>query len=147
MVPAFNGFTFTVGLTPPAVILVLIPFQVEWPFKSQAAQLVGAVSSLDFCIAQPHDFCASAGTRLHVFDGTSSAVKRQISRFKDKAYSGSFRRDGRLIVAGGEDGVVQVRPCIAATLRPPPMVPCRIKGGQTCTGCWLYSMLLTHADF
>jgi U3 small nucleolar RNA-associated protein 15 len=80
----------------------------EWRYKSQAAQVVGAVTSLDFCAAQPHDFCASAGTRLHVFDGTSSAVKRQFARFKDKAYGGSFRRDGRLIVAGGEDAVVQV---------------------------------------
>lgn len=87
----------------------------EWPFRAQATQVVGAVTSLDFCSTQPHDFCASAGTRLHVFDGTSSAAKRQFSRFKDKAYSGSFRRDGRLIVAGGENAVVQVRAAAITT--------------------------------
>lgn len=80
----------------------------EWSFKTQTVKVVGAVTALDFCAARPHDFCASAGTRLHVFDGTSSAIKRQFARFKDKAYSGSFRQDGRLIVAGGEDAVVQV---------------------------------------
>jgi hypothetical protein len=91
----------------------------EWRYKSQAAQVVGAVTSLDFCAAQPHDFCASAGTRLHVFDGTSSAVKRQFARFKDKAYGGSFRRDGRLIVAGGEDAVVQARLRVVDAVPPP----------------------------
>lgn len=81
----------------------------EWAFKAQATQLVGAVTSIDFCAARPHDYCASAGTRLHVFDGASSTAKRQFARFKDKAYSGSFRRDGRLLVAGGEDSVIQAR--------------------------------------
>ena len=36
-------------------------------------------------------------------------VRRTISRFKDRAYSGCFRRDGKLLVAGGEDAVVQAR--------------------------------------
>ncbi|EFN51794.1 hypothetical protein CHLNCDRAFT_139756 [Chlorella variabilis] len=69
-------------------------------------QLIGAVSSIDVCGAAPHDYCVSAGTRLHVYNGATSAAKRQFGRFKDRAYSGSFRQDGRLIVAGGEDSVV-----------------------------------------
>jgi len=36
-------------------------------------------------------------------------VRRTISRFKDRAYSGSFRADGKLLVAGSEDAVVQAR--------------------------------------
>jgi U3 small nucleolar RNA-associated protein 15 len=35
--------------------------------------------------------------------------KRTISQFKDLAYSGTYRSDGKLIVAGEETGVVQVR--------------------------------------
>lgn len=31
-----------------------------------------------------------------------------ISRFKDNAYSGCYRSDGKLIVAGSQDGIVQV---------------------------------------
>ena len=89
----------------------------DWPFKQQhSVQLIGAASSISFCAAAPHDICVSAGTRLHVFDGSSSAVKRQFTRFKDKAYGGSFRGDGKLIVAGGEDAVVQVRRMSAARL-------------------------------
>ncbi|KAL4433601.1 hypothetical protein ABPG75_000042 [Micractinium tetrahymenae] len=80
----------------------------DWPFRQQAAQLLGAATSIDFCPTAPHDYCVSAGTRMHVFDGATSAAKRQFTRFKDKAYGGSFRRDGRLIAAGGEASVVQV---------------------------------------
>ena len=36
-------------------------------------------------------------------------VRRTISRFKDRAYSGCFRRDGKLLAAGGEDALVQAR--------------------------------------
>lgn len=35
-------------------------------------------------------------------------MRRVISRFKDKAYCGTFRKDGRMVVAGGEEGVVRV---------------------------------------
>jgi U3 small nucleolar RNA-associated protein 15 len=35
-------------------------------------------------------------------------VRRTIGRFKDKAYGGTFRSDGKLLAAGGEDGIVQV---------------------------------------
>lgn len=43
------------------------------------------------------------------YDALSCSVRRTFSRFKDKAYSGCFRGDGRLLVAGGEEGIVQVR--------------------------------------
>ena len=43
-----------------------------------------------------------------VYDGLTRQLKRQFTRFKDKAYSGTFRSDGKLLVAGGENGLVQV---------------------------------------
>ena len=82
----------------------------DWPFKAQGTQLIGAISSIDFCSAAPHDYLVSAGTRLQLYNGANSVAKRQFTRFKDRAYGGSFRRDGRLIVAGCEDSVVQVGP-------------------------------------
>lgn len=96
----------------------------DWPFRQQAAQLLGGATGIDFCAAAPHDYVVAAGTRLHVYDGTTSAPKRQVTRFKDNAYSGSFRRDGRLLVAGGEDSVVQVRrDGRAAPAAPLPLLP------------------------
>lgn len=95
----------------PACAAVMQPQRAaapDWPFKAQGTQLIGAVSSIDFCSAAPHDYLVSAGTRLQLYNGANSVAKRQFTRFKDRAYGGSFRRDGRLIVAGCEDSVVQV---------------------------------------
>lgn len=49
-----------------------------------------------------------------LYDGLTRAVKRTFSRFKDVAYSGCMRHDGRLMVAGGQTGIVQV--CCAAVV-------------------------------
>lgn len=35
-------------------------------------------------------------------------MKKSISRFHEAAYSGQFRRDGRLVIAGEEQGNVKV---------------------------------------
>ena len=43
-----------------------------------------------------------------VYDARTQKVRRTYARFKDKAYSGTFRQDGKLLLAGGEDGIVQV---------------------------------------
>ena len=41
--------------------------------------------------------------------------QRQLTRFKDRAYSGCYRSDGQLLVAGGESGLVQVSCLHSAT--------------------------------
>lgn len=35
-------------------------------------------------------------------------MKKTISRFRQVAYSGTFRKDGQLLAAGSEEGVVKV---------------------------------------
>ncbi|CAM6119018.1 unnamed protein product [Calypogeia fissa] len=78
-------------------------------FKAKPpSQLIGAVSNINFCPAPPHDFAVTSSTRVTIYDGKTCEVKKTISRFTDVAYSGAFRADGQLIVAGGETGIVQV---------------------------------------
>jgi hypothetical protein len=43
-----------------------------------------------------------------LYDGQTKEVARTISRFKDSAFSGCYRSDGKLLVAGSQDGIVQV---------------------------------------
>lgn len=43
-----------------------------------------------------------------IYDGATRQLKRTIARFKDKAYGATWREDGKLLVAGGQDGIVQV---------------------------------------
>lgn len=43
-----------------------------------------------------------------MYDGATRTLRRTINRFKDRAYGASWRADGKLLVAGGEDALVQV---------------------------------------
>ena len=47
--------------------------------------------------------------QIQVFSSTTSQLKRTITRFKSSACCGKFRKDGKLIVSGFEDGGVKVR--------------------------------------
>lgn len=68
----------------------------------------GPVSRLEFSPADPHEAAVTAGSSVALLDARSSAVRRRLSRFKDIARGGSYKGDGRLLVAGGDNGVVQV---------------------------------------
>ena len=70
---------------------------------------MGAVTSIDFSPLYPYNYAATSSTRVITFDAHTRRPLTTLSRFKDKAYSGTFRSDGRLLVAGGETGFVQVR--------------------------------------
>ncbi|KAJ7562666.1 hypothetical protein O6H91_03G079500 [Diphasiastrum complanatum] len=78
-------------------------------FKRKVSeQQTFAVTCINFCPTPPHDFAVTSSTRVVIYDGTTCEVKKTISRFTDLAYSGSFRSDGQLLVAGGETGIIQV---------------------------------------
>mmetsp|Transcript_5412 Transcript_5412/g.11948 ORF Transcript_5412/g.11948 Transcript_5412/m.11948 type:complete len:530 (-) Transcript_5412:1074-2663(-) len=72
------------------------------------AQQFGPISHIDFCQQYPYNFAVTAATRVTIYNGLTRSTVRTLSRFKDTAFSGSFRADGKLLVAGGQDGVVQV---------------------------------------
>lgn len=46
--------------------------------------------------------------QVNVYSYSTNIVKKSISRFHESAYSGQFRRDGQLLVAGEEQGNVKV---------------------------------------
>ncbi|KAI8149626.1 WD40-repeat-containing domain protein [Fennellomyces sp. T-0311] len=68
----------------------------------------GSVSSIYFSPVAPHDFAVSSSARVQIYSSKTHQAKKTISRFKDIAYSGSFRQDGKLIVAGDGTGLVQM---------------------------------------
>ncbi|DBA71319.1 hypothetical protein WJX79_008210 [Trebouxia sp. C0005] len=72
------------------------------------AQQAGAVSHISFTQQHPFNFAVTSSTRVIIYDAATRQVCRQFTRFKDKAYCGNFRSDSKLLVAGGEDGIVQI---------------------------------------
>ncbi|KAJ3118180.1 snoRNA-binding rRNA-processing protein [Phlyctochytrium bullatum] len=66
-----------------------------------------SVTSIHFSPAAPHDFAVTSSTRVQIYNQATHAVKKTLSRFKDVAYGGTFRNDGKLLIAGDAAGTVQ----------------------------------------
>ncbi|KAK7203994.1 U3 small nucleolar RNA-associated protein [Myxozyma melibiosi] len=68
----------------------------------------GSILHINFCPSGSHDFAVTSGARIQIFSSKTRQVIRTIARFKEIAYSGEFRPDGKLLVAGDASGLVQV---------------------------------------
>lgn len=67
------------------------------------------VTSVHFSPSKPHRYAVTAATRVQIYAPRTQKVTKTISRFKDVARSGCIRGDGKLVVAGDDTGLVQVR--------------------------------------
>ncbi|PIO31052.1 hypothetical protein AB205_0006580, partial [Aquarana catesbeiana] len=68
----------------------------------------GAVTKVDFSPTQPIHYAVTSSTRIHIYGQYSQEPIKTFSRFKDTAYCGTYRGDGRLLAAGCENSVVQL---------------------------------------
>lgn len=68
----------------------------------------GAVTKIDFSPLPPHNYAVTASTRIHIYGPHSQEPIRSFTRFRDTAYGGSFRGDGKLLVAGSEEGLLRL---------------------------------------
>ncbi|NP_001133650.1 U3 small nucleolar RNA-associated protein 15 homolog [Salmo salar] len=86
------------------------PDTLYWKNYKAPAQIkeFGAVTSIDFSPLAPHNYAVTASTRIHIYGPFSQEPVKTFTRFKDTAYSGKFRSDGQLLVAGCEDSVVRL---------------------------------------
>ena len=50
----------------------------------------------------------SRDNQVQLYSSVTNEVRKSLSRFQEVAYSGHFRHDGQLLVAGSEGGVVKV---------------------------------------
>ena len=53
-------------------------------------------------------FLVTASTKVSLYDASNDRIIRSYTRFSDDAYSGKFRKDNKLIVAGDKSGLVKV---------------------------------------
>ncbi|KAJ0175097.1 hypothetical protein K1T71_009238 [Dendrolimus kikuchii] len=68
----------------------------------------GAIDYIDFSPVEPYYFAATCSVRVQVYDPITKVVAKNISKFVEAAYGGSFRADGRLLVAGSEEAAVKL---------------------------------------
>lgn len=76
--------------------------------KPITKSLTGLISNIEFSTVAPYDCAVTSATRVEIVDVAGACVKKTITRFKGTAYGGSFRKDGKLLVAGGSEGIVRV---------------------------------------
>lgn len=53
-------------------------------------------------------YIVTGSIKVNLYDSTSDKLQKSFSRFNDDAFSGKFRKDGKLIVAGDKKGYVKV---------------------------------------
>uniref|UniRef100_A0A1B0FJL0 U3 small nucleolar RNA-associated protein 15 homolog n=1 Tax=Glossina morsitans morsitans TaxID=37546 RepID=A0A1B0FJL0_GLOMM len=68
----------------------------------------GAIDFVDFNPIEPHYFAVTCSVRVQIYNPITKLVVKNLSRFQETAYGGTFRRDGRLLVAGDEQGLVKL---------------------------------------
>lgn len=70
--------------------------------------LLGSPSCIHFNPSKNGSFLVTSSTSVHLYDSATDKVMRSFTRFKDDAFSGKFRKDGKLMVAGDASGAVKV---------------------------------------
>lgn len=94
----------------PTIPTQISPEQKFWKgfSNSQLVKEHNAITHINFDPNSPHDFAVTSSTRIQVFSSKTRKVVKNFTRFKDTVYSGEFRNDGKLLVAGDASGLVQI---------------------------------------
>ncbi|ANZ77201.1 BA75_04210T0 [Komagataella pastoris] len=94
----------------PTLVAPPTPEQRYWRGfgHTQLVKEHSSVTNICFNPISPHDFAVTSSTRVQLFSSKTRQVVKTFSRFKDTVYSGEFRHDGKLLVAGDASGLVQI---------------------------------------
>ena len=76
----------------------------------------GPVQKVDICPLDPHYVAVTGSSRVQVFNPLNNSVYKTLSKFRETAYGGKFRNDGKLLCVGGDDGGVKIFDVSSKTL-------------------------------
>jgi U3 small nucleolar RNA-associated protein 15 len=71
-------------------------------------KLQSSPNCIHFAPNQSDTYLVTSSSKVNLYDSKTDKVQRGYSRFQDDAFSGKFRKDGKLIVAGDKNGYVKV---------------------------------------
>jgi len=67
-----------------------------------------AINHVDFCKVKPYHSVVTCSGKIQIFAPYTNEVKRTYTRNKENYYGTKYRSDGKLLVVGGESGLVQI---------------------------------------
>ncbi|XP_025409620.1 U3 small nucleolar RNA-associated protein 15 homolog [Sipha flava] len=68
----------------------------------------GPIDYVNFSRRAPYHFAVSCSARVQVYNPVTKVVTKNLNKFKEAAYGATFRADGHLLCAGGEESVVRL---------------------------------------
>lgn len=68
----------------------------------------GAIDHISFSPIEPHYFAVTSSVRIQVYNPITKLVVKNLSRFRENAYGGEFRYDGKLLCSGSEEACVKL---------------------------------------
>lgn len=68
----------------------------------------GPIDYIDFSPIEPYYFAVTCSVRVQLYNPVTKLMTKNLSKFRENAYGGSFRSDGRLLCAGGEEKCVKL---------------------------------------
>lgn len=68
----------------------------------------GPINYIDFSPAEPSYFAVTCSVRIQIYNPITKLVTKNLSRFRENAYGGCFRSDGKLLCAGSEETNVKL---------------------------------------
>lgn len=68
----------------------------------------GPIDYIDFSPIEPYHFAVTCSVRIQIYNPITKLVVKNLSRFRENAYSGVFRQDGKLLCTGGEEMAVKL---------------------------------------
>nr|SVE92384.1 EOG090X05X9 [Megafenestra aurita] len=64
----------------------------------------GPIDYIDVMPIEPYFFAVSSAAKVQIYNPITHQVHRHFTRFKEAAYGASFRSDGKLVIAGCDEG-------------------------------------------
>lgn len=68
----------------------------------------GPIDHIDFSPIEPYHFAVTCSVRVQIYNPITKLVVKNLSRFRENAYGATFRSDGKLLCAGGEETNVKL---------------------------------------
>ncbi|GFT97068.1 u3 small nucleolar RNA-associated protein 15 homolog [Nephila pilipes] len=68
----------------------------------------GDIDFVDFSPQEPYNVAVTCSAKVQLYSTANNSTLSALSRFKNIAYGGVFREDGKLLIAGSEDGFIRL---------------------------------------